>query len=62
MRLLKLEGSNLNVLEWLTPDILNARRMRDTFKRAKNWQEYKKFRNVTRDLIRKAKKSTSQNR
>ena len=42
--------------EWLTPDILNACRMRDTFKRAKNWQEYKKFRNVTRDLIRKAKK------
>ena len=42
--------------EWLTPDILNARRMRDTFKRAENWQEYKKFRNVMRDLIRKAKK------
>ena len=42
--------------EWLTPDILNARRMRDTFKRAKNWQEYKKLRNVTLDLICKAKK------
>ena len=30
--------------------------MRDTIKRAKNWQEYKKFRNVTRDLICKANK------
>ena len=55
MRLLKLEGSNLNVYQSGLHQI-SSRRMRDTFKRAKNWQEYKKFRNVTRDLIRKAKK------
>ena len=42
--------------EWFTSDILSARRMRDNFKCVKNWSQYKKFRNKTRDLICKAKK------
>ena len=42
--------------EWFTSDILIARRMRDNLMRVKNWTQYKKFRNKTRDLIRKANK------
>lgn len=42
--------------EWFTQEILNARRMRDNSKRLKQWSDYKKFRNLTRDLIRSAKK------
>ena len=42
--------------EWFTSDILNARRTRDYYKRAKNWSQYKLYRNKTRDLIRKAKR------
>ena len=42
--------------DWFTPAILSARKMRDTFKRAKNWSKYKLYRNKTRDLIWKAKK------
>ena len=42
--------------DWFTSDILNARRTRDYYKRAKNWSQYKSYRNKTRDLIRKAKR------
>ena len=42
--------------EWCTPEILSARRMRDSFKKAKNWSQYKIYRNKTQDLIRKAKR------
>ena len=44
--------------EWCTPEILTARRMRDGYKKNKNWPQYKLFRNKTRDLIhvRKAKR------
>ena len=42
--------------DWFTSDILNARRTRDYYKRAKNWSQYKLYRNKTRDLIRKAKR------
>ena len=43
--------------EWCTPELVTARRMRDSFKKAKNWSQYKIFRNKTQYLIRKAKKN-----
>ena len=33
--------------EWCTPEILSARRMRDSFKKAKNWSQYKIYRSYT---------------
>ena len=42
--------------DWFTSNILNARRTRDYYKIAKNWSQYKLYRNKTRDLIRKAKR------
>lgn len=41
---------------WYSPEIGEARKARDNFKRLKQWQSYKKFRNKTRNLIRKAKR------
>ena len=41
--------------EWCTPEIVTARRMRDSFKKAKNRSQYKIFRNKTQYHIRKAK-------
>ena len=43
--------------EWCTPEIVTARRMWDSFKKAKNRSQYKIFRNKTQYLIRKAKKN-----
>ena len=43
--------------EWCTPEIVAARRTRDSFKKDKNWSQYKTFRNKTRNLIRKAKRN-----
>ena len=43
--------------EWCTPEIVTARRMRDSFKKAKNRSQYKIFQNKTQYLIRKAKKN-----
>ena len=43
--------------EWCTPEIVAARRTRDSFKKDKNWSQYKKFRNKTQNLIRKAKRN-----
>ena len=41
--------------EWCTPEIVTARRMRNSFKKAKNRTLYKIFLNKTQYLIRKAK-------
>lgn len=41
--------------DWFTQDIAHARKLRDVQKRNHNWVEYKKYRNITKDLIRKAK-------
>ena len=41
--------------KWFTTEILQARRQRDFNKRKRNWVEYKRYRNMTKSLIRKAK-------
>ena len=43
--------------EWFTPDIRDARKLRDHYKRSKNWSKFKEYRNKTRNLIRAAKKA-----
>ena len=40
---------------WYVPEIGEARKLRDKYKHLKNWPEYKKYRNKTRNLIRDAK-------
>ena len=41
---------------WYVPEIGEARKLRDKFKRLNEWPEYKKYRNKTKNLIRKAKR------
>ena len=41
---------------WYIPEIREARKARDNYKRLKQWPEYKQYRNKTRSLIRKAKR------
>ena len=41
--------------EWFTPDILDEGKLRDHYKRSKNWSKFKEYRNKTRNLIRAAK-------
>ena len=41
--------------EWFTYEIAHARKLRDYSKRMQNWADYKRYRNLTRTLIRKAK-------
>lgn len=41
--------------DWYTPEIIQARKMRDISKSQKNWTDYKRYRNTTKHLIRKAK-------
>ena len=41
---------------WFTPEISQSRKMRDHCKRMKKWADYKRYRNKTKDLIRKAKR------
>ena len=43
--------------EWFTPDIRDARKLRDHYKRSKNWSKFKEYRNKTRNLIRAAKRA-----
>ena len=43
--------------KWFTPDIRDARKLRDHYKRSKNWSKFKEYRNKTRNLIRAAKKA-----
>ena len=42
---------------WYNTDIAQARKNRDLSKRRRNWPEYVKYRNLTKFLIRKAKKN-----
>ena len=41
---------------WYTPEIGESRKTRDHYKHLKQWPEYKKYRNKTRSLIKKAKR------
>lgn len=41
---------------WYSPEIGEARKARDNFKRLKQWSNYKTYRNKTRNLIKKAKR------
>ena len=41
---------------WFTPDIRQMQKLRDNCKRKKQWTEYKKYRNKTRQLIRASKR------
>lgn len=41
---------------WYSPEIGEARKARDNYKRLKQWSNYKKFRNKTRSLIKNAKR------
>ena len=42
--------------DWFTPEITEMQRKRDTSKRLKQWDDYRKFRNKTKQLIRHAKR------
>ena len=42
--------------DWYNDEISNVRRKRDACKRNQLWSEYKKYRNMTKSLIRKAKR------
>ncbi|MCG7877652.1 MAG: reverse transcriptase family protein [Candidatus Thiodiazotropha endolucinida] len=42
---------------WFNVDIAAARKNRDINKKCKNWPEYRRFRNLTKSLIRKAKRN-----
>ena len=40
---------------WFTPEVAEIQKRRDTGKRLKRWDDYRKFRNKTRQLIKQAK-------
>ena len=42
---------------WYNPDIAQARKNRDLNKKLHNWAQYRKYRNLTKSLIRKAKRN-----
>ena len=42
--------------EWFSEEILESRKQRDRNKQIGNWSEYRRYRNKTQDLIRRAKK------
>ena len=42
--------------DWFTPEIMKARKNRDNSKNKNNWTDYKRYRNMTKNLIRKAKR------
>ena len=42
--------------DWFISDIIEMQRKRDTSKRLKQWDNYRKFRNKTRQMIRHAKR------
>jgi hypothetical protein len=42
---------------WLTPDIIQAMKVRDTLKKNKQFDEYKKQRNCVKGMVREAKKN-----
>ena len=41
--------------EWFSSEIAKARKNRDIHKKQKNWSEFRKYRNLTKTLIRRAK-------
>ena len=41
---------------WFNPEITAARKNRDFYRKRKLWTEYKKYRNLSKSLIRKAKR------
>ena len=41
--------------EWFSSEIAQARKNRDIHKKQKNWAEFRKYRNLTKTLIRRAK-------
>ena len=43
--------------DWYTPEIGEARKIRDKYKHSKNWSEYKRYRNKTSKLIKNAKRN-----
>lgn len=47
---------SIQLPEWYTSEIGQARIARDKYKRLKQWTEYKCFRNKTRNLIKSAKR------
>lgn len=42
--------------DWFTPDITHMQNIRDKSKRLKQWKDYKRYRNKTKQLIRQAKR------
>lgn len=42
--------------EWYTPEIAEIERLRDNYKRQKQWSDFKRYRNKARHLIRSAKR------
>ena len=45
-----------NIPYWFTPDIAEMQKRGDTSKRLKRWDDYRKFRNKTRQLIKHEKR------
>ena len=43
--------------DWFTPEISLNQRLRDNCKRLKQWEDYRKYRNKVRHLIRTAKRT-----
>ncbi len=43
--------------EWMTPDVTEARQLRDHYKRVEDWDNYRKFRNKTKKLISTSKRN-----
>ena len=43
--------------DWYTPEIGEARKIRDKYKHSKNWSEYKRYRNKPSKLIKNAKRN-----
>ncbi|MEW8545692.1 MAG: hypothetical protein AB2693_19395 [Candidatus Thiodiazotropha sp.] len=47
---------NKRMPDWFTPDISQMQSLRDKSKRLKQWNEYRRYRNKTKQLIRHAKR------
>ena len=47
---------NKRLPEWFSPEITHMQRLRDESKRQKQWSDFKRYRNKTRQLIRTAKR------
>ena len=47
---------NKRLPEWFSPELTHMQRLRDESKRQKQWSDFKRYRNKTRQLIRTAKR------